>query len=263
VDKDKAAIRAQVDETKAKAQDAEGALAATEGEIAKLRHIIDEADAERAKQHKEYSIVLAERDVLGGQLIKRNAELATLYEQIKLQQSLLRKGEAAYADKLDDLGALKEQVYTLRAELSALRAAVASVPSLKRDVLRLDRDLLRERTKVRALQEEFEHPMNVHRWRKLEGSEPATYGMVMRIHTLQRQLIAKTDEVEVEAVAETPAVVEAAPEPVVAEPEPEPAPAPIVEAVLEAEPEPVAVTPDPAEIVAPPEKPKRGWWRRG
>jgi len=75
--------------------------------------------------------------------------------------------------------------------------------------------------------------------------------------------VAKTDEVEVEAVAETPAVVEAAPEPVVAEPEPEPAPAPIVEAVLEAEPEPVAFTPDPAEIVAPPEKPKRGWWRRG
>jgi chromosome segregation ATPase len=195
VDKDKAVIRAQVDETKAKAQDAEGAIAATKGEIAKLHNIINEADAELAKQHKEYSIVLAERDVLGGQLIKRNSELQTLYEQIKLQQSMLRKGEAAYADKLDDIGALKEQVYTLRAELGALRAAVASVPNLKRDVIRLDREVLRERTKVRALQEEFEHPMNVHRWRKLEGSEPATYSMVMRIHTLQRQLIAKTDEV--------------------------------------------------------------------
>jgi len=103
------------------------------------------------------------------------------------------------------------------------------------------------------------------------------------------------DAAEAEPVqAEAPA----APEPVVAEPEPvvaeTPAPAPkarrsrakaapaaveapVVETVVEAAPEPVpapepvaapaptpvAVEPDPAEISAPPEKPKRGWWRRG
>jgi hypothetical protein len=31
------------------------------------------------------------------------------------------------------------------------------------------RELLQERTKVTALSEELENPMNVHRWRKLEG----------------------------------------------------------------------------------------------
>ncbi|ATQ43192.1 Rne/Rng family ribonuclease [Caulobacter mirabilis] len=60
------------------------------------------------------------------------------------------------------------------------------------------------------------------------------------------------------APVETPAVVvEAAPEPI-AEPEPAPEPEP--------QPEPVAAAPaepDPAEISAPPEKPRRGWWRRG
>ncbi|KAG8471207.1 hypothetical protein KFE25_009628 [Diacronema lutheri] len=196
VDKDRVQIRALVDEIKGKVGDAERSIAATKAEIAKLHAIVNDADAERAKQRKEYAIVLAERDVLGGQLIKRNNELQQLYEQIKLNQSMLRKGEAAYAFKLDDIGALKEQVYTLRAELSALRAAVAAVPDLKRDVVRLERDLLRERTKVRALQEELEHPLNVHRWRKLEGAEPTVYAMVVRIHSLQRRLIAKTDEVE-------------------------------------------------------------------
>jgi len=196
VDKDKAQIRQQVDETRGKLGEAETAIGGTKLEICKLHLIIDEADSERAKQRKEYTIVLSERDVLGGQLIKRNSELQTLYEGIKIQQSMLRKGEAAYGEKLDDVGALKEQCYTLRAESSALRAAVAAVPDLKRDVVRLERDLLHERTKVRALQEEFEHPMNVHRWRKLEGSEPAVYAMVVRIHSLQRRLIGKTDEVE-------------------------------------------------------------------
>ena len=61
----------------------------------------------------------------------------------------------------------------------------------------------------------------------------------------------KTDDVavEAEAVAEPVAV---APEPVAAEP----APAPVK--VLE----PAIAEPDPHEIAAPPEKPKRGWWRK-
>ena len=33
------------------------------------------------------------------------------------------------------------------------------------------------------------------RWRKLEGSDPTTYEMVLKIQALQRRLIAKTEEV--------------------------------------------------------------------
>jgi hypothetical protein len=38
-------------------------------------------------------------------------------------------------------------------------------------VFNFTRELLQERTKVTALSEELENPMNVHRWRKLEGNE--------------------------------------------------------------------------------------------
>jgi ribonuclease E len=61
-------------------------------------------------------------------------------------------------------------------------------------------------------------------------------------------LVAADVEVEIKA----PVAVESAPVP---EPVAVAAPAPI--------PTPVAVEPDPAEILTPPEKPKRGWWRRG
>jgi anthranilate/para-aminobenzoate synthase component II len=37
--------------------------------------------------------------------------------------------------------------------------------------------------------------MNVHRWRKLEGSDPSTYELIQKIHTLQKRLIVKTEEV--------------------------------------------------------------------
>jgi len=37
--------------------------------------------------------------------------------------------------------------------------------------------------------------MNVHRWRKLEGSDPQTYEMITKAHKLQKTLIRKTEEV--------------------------------------------------------------------
>ena len=62
----------------------------------------------------------------------------------------------------------------------------------------MQRELLQERTKVRALSEELETQMNVHRWRKLEGSDPNRYSMIQRTHKLQKQLIRKTEEVSSE-----------------------------------------------------------------
>lgn len=48
---------------------------------------------------------------------------------------------------------------------------------------------------MKALSEELENPLNVHRWRKLEGSDPSTYELIQKIQTLQKRLIAKTEEV--------------------------------------------------------------------
>jgi len=37
--------------------------------------------------------------------------------------------------------------------------------------------------------------MNVHRWRKLECTDHDTYEMIQKIQSLQKRLIAKTEEV--------------------------------------------------------------------
>ena len=67
--------------------------------------------------------------------------------------------------------------------------------SPRRELFHVQRELLRERTRCKALEEELENPMNIHRWRKLEGSDPSTYEMIQKIQTLQRRLISKTEEV--------------------------------------------------------------------
>jgi predicted RNase H-like nuclease (RuvC/YqgF family) len=78
--------------------------------------------------------------------------------------------------------------------LISLSAALqtSNIDVLRNEVYHLQRELLSERTKVKALSEELENPMNVHRWRKLEGSDPGTLEMIQKIQTLQKRLIAKT-----------------------------------------------------------------------
>lgn len=75
--------------------------------------------------------VISERDILGTQLVRRNDELALLYEKIKIQQSTLNKGEIQYRQRLDDVRILKLEIKKLRREKSILNKSVASVEDLR------------------------------------------------------------------------------------------------------------------------------------
>merc|ERR1719277_598461 len=138
------------------------------GELKTLKGRIDEAEAERKLQKQKYEELISERDVLGTQLIRRNDELALLYEKIKIQQRTLQNGEVAYKQRLEESRAHMIKTASLKRELHIGKQRVANIVDLKKEVFQLQRELLQERTKVKALSEELENPMNVHRWRKLE-----------------------------------------------------------------------------------------------
>ena len=129
----------------------------------KLNKIIAEADGERLRQKKQLEQVINERDILGTQLIRRNDELALLYEKIKIQTSTLSKGEVQYRARIDDIRILMAEVRNLRREKGLLHRTVANVEELRREVHHTQRELIKERTRCKALEEELENPMNVHR----------------------------------------------------------------------------------------------------
>lgn len=164
-------------------------------EIKRLISTIKRMDDESLLQRKEYDQVINERDILGTQLIRRNDELSLLYEKLRVQQSTLCAGEVQYNLRLDDIKILKIQVKDLQREINITKNNTNKIDGLKREVLVLQKELLQERTKVTALSEELENPMNVHRWRKLEGSDPATFELIQKVQTLQKRLISKTEEV--------------------------------------------------------------------
>ncbi|CAG5134630.1 unnamed protein product, partial [Candidula unifasciata] len=195
VEKEKDSLKAELQTMKQQAVTDKAYIEAQEAEQRKLMKIITEADAERLRQKKELDQVISERDILGTQLVRRNDELALLYEKIKIQQSVLNKGEIQYNQRLEDIRLLKLEIKKLRREKAVLQKSVANIEDLRHEVYHIQRELLRERTRCKALEEELENPMNIHRWRKLEGSDPSTYEMIQKIQTLQKRLIKKTEEV--------------------------------------------------------------------
>ncbi|GBG34684.1 Cilia- and flagella-associated protein 58 [Hondaea fermentalgiana] len=195
VEKQKEQLKNELSKMKSLLEANEQTINAQNAEILKLTHMIQKMDDEALRQRKEYDQVINERDILGTQLIRRNDELALLYEKIKIQQSTLRNGETQYRERLHDIRVLKLKIGDMKRQLAINKNQGGSVGDLKREIFNLQRELLQEKTKVKALSEELENPMNVHRWRKLEGSDPATYEMIQKIQTLQKRLIAKTEQV--------------------------------------------------------------------
>eukprot|EP00768_Dysnectes_brevis_P007462 gnl/Dysnectes_brevis/6311_a9692_277.p1 GENE.gnl/Dysnectes_brevis/6311_a9692_277~~gnl/Dysnectes_brevis/6311_a9692_277.p1 ORF type:complete len:889 (+),score=436.04 gnl/Dysnectes_brevis/6311_a9692_277:49-2715(+) len=193
--KEKDGLVQELEKARRQIREAEQTIATQRAEIAKLNHIIAEADTERQRQGKEYKIVVTERDILGTQLIRRNDELALLYEKIRIQRATLAKGERQYGDRIEDIRLLRIKLADLRRQLAALRRQASALGPYRQEIQRLQRELLDERTKCRALSSELQNPMNVHRWRQLEGSDPSTFELLRRVQSLQKRLIAKTEEV--------------------------------------------------------------------
>merc|ERR1719182_684120 len=137
---------------------------AQESEIKKLGQTIQEAEQERQAAEKEYEEVISQRDILGTQLIRRNDELALLYEKVKIQQSTLQTGEVAYKERLEEIRALKIQIANLNREMEIQAQKTNNGDERKRQVYQLER------------------------------SDPSQTEMMAKVKALQRRFIAKTEE---------------------------------------------------------------------
>ncbi|NXY29473.1 CFA58 protein, partial [Pomatorhinus ruficollis] len=192
---EKESLKAEMLKMTKQAHEARAYIANQEAEEKNLLKIIAEADAERLKQKKEFDKVLSERHALGTQLVHRNGEVALLYEKIKIQQAILNRGETEYRQRVEDVRILKLEIKKLRREKGILGKSVANVEELRREFNHMQKELLREQTRCKLLEEELQKPLQVHRWRKLEASDPTTFELILKVQRLQKRLISKTGEV--------------------------------------------------------------------
>jgi chromosome segregation ATPase len=165
-------------------------------QVRKLTTIIADADEEIRVQTKQYNAIVNEQRVLNQQLIKRNDELAVLYEQLKLQNSVLGKGSKHYEAKMTELRAAQASRDQLVNNMDEIMNDIGKYEELKSTIAHLEREMIQEQLKTRALSDELKKPINIHRWRRLMDTNTDTYGMITRVRGLQKQIISKSGQVE-------------------------------------------------------------------
>lgn len=163
-------------------------------EIKILRKTLFDNQILQKTQKKIFDAIINERDILSIQIIRRNDELSLLYDKIKLMQLTLEKGQYQYKQRLNDIKNLSLKLQTNKNKLNIRNIQYQNINKLKYEINNLQRELLSEKTKVKALSEELENPINVHRWRKLIGSDPTKFESIQKIQTLQKRLINKTEQ---------------------------------------------------------------------
>ncbi|XP_066902183.1 cilia- and flagella-associated protein 58 [Halyomorpha halys] len=120
---------------------------------------------------------------------KRNAELSLVYEKTNLMTYILNNGEEQYQQRLKDIELLKKEVRKLRTDKKLLTSLAENTPNLRLEMFHLHKDLSKERQKCRALEEQMENPLNIHRWRLLEGKDPEKKDLIEKNQILQKKLL--------------------------------------------------------------------------
>ena len=128
-------------------------------------------------------------------MVKRNFELTQLYDKIKSQRSDLIIGERQYTRIIEASGDWQRQLVETLFEHNDTVKSLVGMDKGRSKIVRLEKEILKEQGKIRALSDELTRPMNIHRWRKLESSDPQRYEMISTIQNLQRAIMLKAEEI--------------------------------------------------------------------
>jgi chromosome segregation ATPase len=182
--------------TQLKVEQMDEVIKGQSGQTQKLNTIIADADEELHIQTKQYNSVINEQRVLNMQLIQRNEELAKLYDELKLQNSLLQKGRKQYNVKKSALRKMQDMDEELGSQLDTVNEDHDKYEELLSTIEQLKRDLIEEKLKTKALSDELAKPINIHRWRRLQDTNSDAYSMIKRVRRLQKNIIKKSSQVD-------------------------------------------------------------------
>ena len=96
---------------------------------------------------------------------------------------------------MGDIEVIKEKIEEMSYNKAKIEQKTNDLEKLQTEVHVLQRVLLEEKQKLRALEDEKNTPLNVHPWRRIEGSDPAIFSMLLKVQELQKELVSKTEQV--------------------------------------------------------------------
>ncbi|XP_058812314.1 cilia- and flagella-associated protein 58-like [Topomyia yanbarensis] len=189
IEKDKQSLKTELQNISTTLQHTKSELNEKMMENARLNKTLTEDAASMMRLKKQLDGTINEKDLIKMQLTQRVDEINNLTEKLNMLNMALDRGETQYRDRLDDIRLLKIEISNLRSQRNLLARGLANTADMRQEVLQLNRVLNQERVKARALEDEMLTPMNIHRWRKLNGKDPEKMDLIVKVQTLQRRVL--------------------------------------------------------------------------
>ncbi|KAJ1505841.1 hypothetical protein HMI55_001426 [Coelomomyces lativittatus] len=163
-------------------------------EESRLGQFVKEAETEKHRQEHILNLVLSERDQLSSQLIKQENELVKVYDGIKALQFGLLKSEKHYFQKLKQKSVMKREICKGMHTLKRIELEIRDYSLLHQAIHQLKAAMVHEQGHIKFLMDGIECPINIHRWRRLEGSDSGLIARIHYVHDLQKTSIKKYKE---------------------------------------------------------------------
>lgn len=194
VEKEKQLILKDVQNLQVQLQHTRSEMREKQMECDRLTKSINESEDRNTSLCKQLEGLNNQRDILNIKLMEHAEEIASLNEKLTNAQSALNRSELQYANRLDDIRLLKVEISNLRSQSNSLSRGLANTTDMRQEVLQLNRSLTQERIKIKALEQEMSTPMNVHRWRELQGKDPEKMELIDKVQTLQKRVLIQNTE---------------------------------------------------------------------
>ncbi|EAY02691.1 hypothetical protein TVAG_406680 [Trichomonas vaginalis G3] len=159
--------------------------------IQKSRYLLSQTELQNMKQQQVINDLQSIKYSLNESVTKKSCEITDIHEKIYLLNGELKTGSLAFKNKIETIENLKKELIREVKRHQFLLDSVQHSKALFKEHIQLTKALLMEQGKCRALEDELERPMNIHRWRFLEGTNPDLLQLFKMSMELKNKLMEK------------------------------------------------------------------------
>ena len=182
-------LTSDVKEMQRRIKEADDFVTETRNKISRARYLISEAELDQKQQKNVLNDITMSARLVEKASVKKGDERTELQNKVKVLTSMIQKGRASFEKQEDDI---EESERILSEELDRqkyLMETTRHARALRLECLRIEKSIVQEMGKERALEEEMQKPMNVHRWRFLDSTNPELAQLIRMNMSLRDRLM--------------------------------------------------------------------------
>lgn len=164
--------------------------------MTRSQFLLTSSDLETMKQKQCLNEIKASSEVMEKMTVKHVNEKEKLITKAHLVKCQIMHTKASYVKQTEEIEKLKEELVKEVQKTNELQGKNRHGKALKNEIIRIQKSLVEMMGKSRALEEEIEKPMYVHRWRFLDSTNPEQAQLIRMNMALRDRLMVLISRLE-------------------------------------------------------------------